>query len=608
MANIILKDLSFSNMFSYGNANKMNLRNNKITQLTAPNGSGKSSIAMIIQEILFNKNVKGIKKSDILNRWVKEKQWNGSLDFSVDKDEYTVSVQRTGASTKVKLFKNGVDVSDHKVLDTYKKIQEIVGLDFEVFSQLTYQSSTDLLEFLKATDANRKKFLINLFNLEKYIEIGDKIKTKATTVDRELVKLQGELKSIQDFLSVTDVPEKKSEVFVPEVDQSLQQEIGVLQSELDNLTTTNKKIDKNNMYIEERDSLEFQTGLQEPAEFEYWDEYQTLKQDLIMIRRDMDEIKKDVSNIRVNDTCPACGQTIDTTHLEKLKADLEDQLNTKTTLHLEGMTKATKWSNEIKVIEDKKKAYVDNKRKIERFETLTQLIDSSLPTEHPDASDIMAHIKVLSDEFTTQDELAFNALEHNKNVGIHNARVDALLEQKLDFTNRQNAVKSDTISKQSQTNSLNILKKAFSTSGIVAFKLENLTKELEVSINHYLSLLSDGQFQVEFKLDKEKLNISVINNGIATPIETVSGGEFSRIQTSILLAIRSLLSKLGGSSVNLLFLDEITGVLDDEGKEKLIEVLQSEEHLNVFLISHDFTHPLIDKISIEKNENISSIQ
>ena len=130
--------------------------------------------------------------------------------------------------------------------------------------------------------------------------------------------------------------------------------------------------------------------------------------------------------------------------------------------------------------------------------------------------------------------------------------------------------------------------------------MENLTKELEIAINKYLSTLSDGQFQVEFKLDKEKLNISVINNGISTPIETVSGGEFSRIQTSILLAIRSLLSKLGGSSVNLLFLDEITGVLDDEGKEKLVEVLQQEDNLNVFLISHDFTHPLIDKISIVK--------
>ena len=166
MSNITLKQLRFSNMFSYGKTNVMRLDGNRITQLTAPNGSGKSSIAMIIQEILFNKNVKGIKKTDILNRWVKEKQWSGSLEFTVDADDYGVNVQRTGTSTKVKLIKNGVDISDHKVLDTYKKIQEIVGLDFEVFSQLTYQSSTDLLEFLKATDTNRKKFLINLFNLE----------------------------------------------------------------------------------------------------------------------------------------------------------------------------------------------------------------------------------------------------------------------------------------------------------------------------------------------------------------------------------------------------------------------------------------------------------
>jgi len=612
MSNIVLKRLEFDNMFSYGETNVIELNKSRITQLTAPNGSGKSSIAMIIQEALFNKNVKGIKKGDILNRWSKKKSWKVFLTFSqiVGDQEvtYEVQVTRTGAQTKVQLWEGGVDITEHKVLDTYKKLQQIIGTDFDVFSQLTYQSSTDLLEFLKATDANRKKFLINLFNLEKYIAIGEKVKSKALSVDRELVKLQGELKSIEDFLAVTDIPDKKSEVFVPAVDQSLQQEIGVLQTELNNLHTTNKKIDRNNLYIEERDSLIFSSGLHEPAEFEHWDEYQTLKQDLIMLNRDMTEIEKDVANIKVNDVCPSCGQKIDTSHLEKLKAELRDKLNEKTTLHLEGMAKATKWSNEIKEIEQKKKEYADNKRKIERFETLTQLIDDNLSTEHVDARDIQAHIKILNDEFTVQDELAFEAIEHNKSVGIHNARVDALIDQKNDFSNRQNNVESDTLSKSNQINSLNILKKAFSTSGIVAFKLENLTKELEVSINHYLSLLSDGQFQVEFKLDKEKLNISVINNGIATPIETVSGGEFSRIQTSILLAIRSLLSKLGGSSINLLFLDEITGVLDDEGKDKLIEVLQNEPNLNVFLISHDFTHPLIDKISIVKEDNISSIQ
>ena len=100
----------------------------------------------------------------------------------------------------------------------------------------------------------------------------------------------------------------------------------------------------------------------------------------------------------------------------------------------------------------------------------------------------------------------------------------------------------------------------------------------------------------------------VINNGETTPIETVSGGEFSRIQTAILLAIRNLLSKLGGSSINLLFLDEITGVLDEEGKEKLIEVLKQEDNMNVFLISHDFTHPLVDKVHIIKDKNISTVR
>ena len=82
-----------------------------------------------------------------------------------------------------------------------------------------------------------------------------------------------------------------------------------------------------------------------------------------MLKRDIGKLENDISNIKVNDTCPACGQTIDTSHLEKLKADLKDQLDEKTTLHLEGMTKATKWSNEIKVIEEKKKSILITKER-----------------------------------------------------------------------------------------------------------------------------------------------------------------------------------------------------------------------------------------------------
>ena len=607
MANIELKNLSFSNMFSYGNANKMDLHKNRITQLTAPNGSGKSSIAMIIQEILFNKNVKGIKKSDILNRWVKTKQWSGSLDFVVGDKQYQVSVTRSGAQTKVKLLENGTDISDHKVLDTYKKIQQIVGLDFEVFSQLTYQSSTDLLEFLKATDTNRKKFLINLFNLEKYIQIGEKIKSKATSTDRETLKLQGELKSVEDFLKFTNIPSKQAMIEVPEIDPALQRKIGVLAAEIDNYNETCKKIDRNNMYITERDNISFRVDLSKPDSFEDSDKLFKMKDDFLVVQNELKSMKRERDSIDDRDTCPACGQKIDNDKALQLKTTLENKIYlTQSNVNL--------YTNQINNLEEDyrkyqsaQRVYEQNQKAIESFEQLSQMIDKSIPTEYPNIDSIKSDIENLTDIYNKQKHKHEEAMQHNNGVSAHNAKVDALLDQKEDFKNRQVTLKNDTVSLQNQLNSLNILKKAFSTSGIVAFKLENLTKELEITINHYLSLLSDGQFQVEFKLDKEKLNISVINNGIGTPIETVSGGEFSRIQTSILLAIRSLLSKLGGSSINLLFLDEITGVLDDEGKEKLIEVLQNENNLNVFLISHDFTHPLIEKISIEKQENISSI-
>ena len=608
MSHIQLQRLRMSNMFSYGKDNEIALDRNRITQLTAINGSGKSSIALILQELLYNKNIKGIKKGDILNRYIDDKNWNGSLDFLVNDKPYRVSVNRTGATTKVQLLEDGVDVSEHKVLDTYKKIQDIIGLDFEIFTQITYQSSIDLLDFLKATDTNRKKFLINLFNLEKYIAIGDKIKVRASEIDKDIVKLQGELKSIEDFLNSTNIPEYIFERDVTVLDTSLAVRISEIDKELENINDTCKRIDRNNMYIQERDSISFDIGLSEPEPFAYIEQYQTLKLDLVMVKNEIARITREKAAVKINDKCSTCGQSIDNSHLVKIQSDLQEQLETNTRIYDGGLSKAREWSAALERAQALQKAFKLNQDAVHRFEQLTQLIDATIPTKYPDQQALVIERKTLRTKLDEQTANLKEITDYNKRVSAHNAKVDALKEQKSDFTIRQTDVKADIMDKSTQSNALSILKKAFSTSGIVAFKLENLTKELETTINYYLSVLSDGQFQIEFSLDKEKLNINVIDNGISAPIETMSGGEFSRIQTSILLAIRHLLSKLGGSSINLLFLDEITGVLDDEGKEKLIEVLQRESELNVFLISHDFTHPLIDKVSIIKENNVSSIQ
>jgi len=596
-------------MFSYGTGNELSINENKITQLTAANGSGKSTIALIIQEMLFSKNIKNIKKGDIINRYSNSKDWSGSLEFKVNAKNYKVDVKRVGSSSKVSLFENGVDISDHKVPDTYKKISNILGMNFEVFSQLTYQSSTDLLDFIKATDTNRKKFLINLFGLEKYVAIGDALKVSLTTLERDLATKNGEMKTVKAFLGEAQIAEPQELVDVPEVDDTLRQKIARLKNELEDYEAQCKKIDRNNGFIDDRNSLKFDVSLKSPElDDSINDEFETAKNNVSKRKNRISEINKQLKGLDTTDICYACGQAIDNTQSMQMKANFELELVS----HQQDLIKEENRLEELQKTLDEyfklDKEYGRNLSAIEKFEQLTQLIDSNLPTEYPDYTKIENELRTFSRTLREQESLKNEALEHNEQVKIHNTKVEALIEQKRQFLDRQLLLDSDIISLTSKIKNITILRKAFSTTGIVAFKLENLTKELEDTINRYLAELSDGKFQVIFRLDGEKLNIVVVNDGKETPIETVSGGEFSRIQTAILLSIRSLLSKIGGNYINLLFLDEITGVLDDAGKEKLIDILQEEENLNVFLISHDFTHPLIEKISIIKENNISHIE
>jgi DNA repair exonuclease SbcCD ATPase subunit len=606
---ITLEKLSFTNMFSYGANNELEINKNKITQLTAPNGSGKSTIALIIQELLFSKNVKNIKKGDIVNRYSTSKDWSGALEFKVNDKSYKVIVKRIGATSKVTLLENDIDISDHKVPDTYKKIVNILGIDFEVFSQLTYQSSTDLLDFIKATDTNRKKFLINLFGLEKYIAIGDVLKVKLTNLEKELATKNGEIKSVNSFLEENQIKEIKSTIEIPSVDESLRQKIARLKNELEDYQSQCKKIDKNNMLIEERADLVFDLELAEPAFSLGFKE--ALEQSKIIIgnlKSKISDNQKKIKGLDTSDSCYACGQHIDNSRTKLIKSSLESDIVSFQEELKEATITYNNLSKEYDAYEKALKDYVSNQKAIERFEQLSQLVDYSIPSKYPDYTEIEDSLREFSKTLREQEKGKADAQEYNEQIKIHNTKVEALQEQKRQFLVRHHLLNDDIISLSSKIKNITILRKAFSTTGIVAFKLENLTKELENTINKYLSELSDGKFQVIFRLEGEKLNIIVVNDGKETPVETVSGGEFSRIQTAILLSIRSLLSKIGGNYINLLFLDEITGVLDDAGKEKLIDILQEENNLNVFLISHDFTHPLIEKISIIKENNISYIE
>src|SRR5210317_1530995 len=171
---ITLKKLQWSNCFSYGPNNELDLDANTVTQIIGTNGMGKSSIPLIIEEALYNKNSKGIKKADIPNRYINN-GYDICLSFTRDSDEYVITINRK-SNIKLKLEKNGEDISSHTATNTYKTIQEIIGIDFKTFSQLVYQNTNASLQFLTATDTNRKKFLIELLSLDAYVNLFEVFK------------------------------------------------------------------------------------------------------------------------------------------------------------------------------------------------------------------------------------------------------------------------------------------------------------------------------------------------------------------------------------------------------------------------------------------------
>ena len=163
-------------------------------------------------------------------------------------------------------------------------------------------------------------------------------------------------------------------------------------------------------------------------------------------------------------------------------------------------------------------------------------------------------------------------------------------------------------SKKKIESGLDILKKSFSTNGLLAYKIESLVKELEDLANHYLGELSDGRFTLEFVVSNDKLNVQITDNGNIVDILALSSGELARVNTATLIAIRKLMSIISKSKINILFLDEVINVLDDTGREKLVEVLTNEKDLNTYIVSHGWTHPLLAKIEVTKQENVSKLE
>ena len=592
---IKLKKLTWSNCFSYGENNELDLSSDTLTQLVGTNGTGKSSIPLILEEVLFNKNSKGIKKADIANRKV-DKGYSINLAFDVNDDEYKLDISRKG-SIKCRLWKNDEDISSHTATNTYKTLEEILGIDFKTFSQIVYQNTNASLQFLTATDTNRKKFLIDLLQLDNYVKYFEVFKEMSRELGTEISSVQGKLSTIEKWLNDNKLEDTSllPKLDLPIYSEEDEKQLRSLQLEFENITQTNKKINTNNYWKEQLQTIDLDKYRMIYGEVESYDH---LQEELGKWRAVAFQSKFEGTDEEV---CPTCGQDVDSKLISQMQKNQEKEIN-------EAEEKIQSIRTEIIAIKNNNEIINERDSKKKEWEDCYRSIDQSLPSEILSAENLQESIDDLEATISKQKQRLQEVIEENTNRERHNTRIGIIEEQTQEFENELNYFSERLDLIQDKLSCADILKKAFSTNGLLAYKIENLVKDLEELTNEYLAELSDGRFNLQFVVLNDKLNVELDDNGKPVDILSLSAGELARVNTSTLLAIRKLMSSMSKSRINVLFLDEVTNVLDESGKEKLVEILLGEEELNTYIVSHGWTHPLLSKVEVIKTDDISRLE
>ena len=596
---ITLQKLRWSNCFSYGENNELDLSSNTVTQLVGTNGMGKSSIPLIIEEALYNKNSKGIKKADIPNRYVNQ-GYSIHLTFTKDTKQYEVLIDRK-SSIKLRLLEDGEDISSHTATNTYKTLQDIIGIDFKTFTQLVYQNTSSSLQFLTATDTNRKKFLIDLLHLEHYVKLFELFKEESRKQTVNLASVESKIATIEKWLQDNKLSDT---TILPLEEISIdtskdEKEYAELSLEIKNISEKNKKINQNNTYKEMLSKIDLQKA--QSCTVTEKQSYDRLQSDLGSLRGVVAGSKKLLEKLeKLGDHCPTCEQEVDPEFKQKLIDEESRKIaeNRREEYEIEGRISEIKRDN----------AEYDNARKIEReWQEIYRSIDRTLPVALLDKGELESRLGRIRADLVQAQESLEKITRSNEKITRHNTRIQVIQEQTDDFLAQLEEQQAQFEVYKETANNLEVLKKAFSTNGLIAYKIENLVKDLEELTNHYLAELSDGRFTLEFVVSNDKLNVQITDNGNIVDILALSSGELARVNTATLIAIRKLMSSISKSKINILFLDEVIAVLDDAGREKLVEVLL-EEDLNTYVVSHGWTHPLLEKVEVVKSGNISRLE
>lgn len=568
----------------------------------ASNGSGKTSIFLALQESIFGKNIKNTLKANIGNNVVR-RGYELIVTFIVKDKLYKILTKRSvnGKATLI-LYENGVDISGHTITQTQKKIQKIIHLDYNLFTSLCYQSSSTFLNFLTTTDSERKKLLINLFNLDSYNDEIAVFKAILSERTKETASAKKLLEKCESDRQITIESIKKELIFEKtETLEKLITSIAVARENLAKIDEYNSRVLTHKKYKKQIEHLEaelkeFDSDLQ-PINKNTIDQTRHSIGELTKERKDLlQDIKRYSEKEKI---CPTCGQPITTEFNEIKLLDCKDKLK-KIDIALEKHNK-----NLTEYLNHNKQYNTKANKESELHKLLSVYNPAEAQKEELDYELIENDINTKVAEKRELEQERQKTIQANKEIAAFNAKQElkAQIKQKAEEQYSQYKKEYDIL--QDDVVILKTLVEALKK--LVSFKLESLLVHLQESINEYVSYLFSSDVALLITLKNDKLHFTITRSNIEIPVSDLSSGEFSRLQIAVLFAIRKVLTTVSEADINILFLDEILSSVDSIGREKLYELLESLP-FKILSISHTYHENRLPIIKVIKEKGVSKIE
>ncbi len=140
------------------------------------------------------------------------------------------------------------------------------------------------------------------------------------------------------------------------------------------------------------------------------------------------------------------------------------------------------------------------------------------------------------------------------------------------------------------------LTEAWGKKGVQAMLIETAIPEIEREANRLLGRITDNQMHVTFEMQRstrkgdtvETLEIKIADALGTRTYDAFSGGEATRINFAIRIALSRLLARRAGASLETLVIDEGMSALDAAGRERFVEAITSVQHdfKRILVVTH----------------------